>query len=78
MIKIACFLNNRILLILFVSFFKGRVYSQKIQTDRVEMLYWLQQERRQQALDAAKHVPPTSEVKGMTPVVCQDITTSIA
>merc|ERR1712013_412172 len=32
--------------------YQGRPYCHKIQTDRVEMLYWLQQERREQALSA--------------------------
>ncbi|EDO46117.1 predicted protein [Nematostella vectensis] len=32
--------------------FQGRPYQDKIQTDRTEMLYWLHQERRQNAFDA--------------------------
>jgi len=31
--------------------FQGRPYDDKMQWDRTEMLYWLQEERKQQALD---------------------------
>ncbi|XP_077988772.1 coiled-coil domain-containing protein 87-like isoform X2 [Glandiceps talaboti] len=33
--------------------FQGRPYLEKVKFDRTEMLYWLQQERRQQAIDRA-------------------------
>ncbi|XP_028416807.1 coiled-coil domain-containing protein 87-like [Dendronephthya gigantea] len=34
--------------------FQGRPYLEKMSSDRTEMLYWLQQERRETALDMAK------------------------
>ena len=33
---------------------QGRPYLDKMSSDRTEMLYWLQQERRQTALEMAK------------------------
>jgi len=33
--------------------YQKRIYSEKMRSDRVEMLYWLQQERRKQTLDMA-------------------------
>ena len=35
----------------FPAFLQGRPYLEKMSVDRTEMLYWLQQERRQQAFD---------------------------
>ncbi|XP_062501394.1 coiled-coil domain-containing protein 87-like [Corticium candelabrum] len=37
--------------------YEGRPYIEKIRFDRVEMLYWLQQERRREAL-VSKDLPP--------------------
>lgn len=34
-------------------FVQGRNYTSKMQSDRIEMLYWLQQERRKANLDLA-------------------------
>eukprot|EP00042_Codosiga_hollandica_P046278 m.484789 g.484789 ORF g.484789 m.484789 type:complete len:1024 (+) comp57204_c0_seq7:3448-6519(+) len=43
--------NDRVL-------FKGRDYSEKMLYDRVEMLHWLQQERRQNQLSLTTSLPP--------------------
>eukprot|EP00116_Pleurobrachia_bachei_P000369 sb/3460631/ len=40
--------------------YQGREYKDKMSRDMTEMLYWLQQERRQTALERGDHVPPPS------------------
>jgi len=42
--------------------YQGRPYLEKMSVDRIEMLYWLQEERRAALLDS----PPTTEVKSKT------------
>ncbi|KAI1888116.1 hypothetical protein AGOR_G00181730, partial [Albula goreensis] len=39
--------------------YRGRPYGVKMRWDRIEMLYWLQQERRMQAMEKAAAVPGT-------------------
>ena len=50
----------------FFVFIKGRNYISKMKSDRTEMLYWLQQERRSERLDAIMITNPTTTTKTQT------------
>lgn len=51
--------------------FKGRPYSDKIKWDRIEMLYWLQEERKQNAIKyeaMVKHLPVNLKTAQLDPL----------
>ena len=51
--------------------FKGRPYEEKMKWDRIEMLYWLQEERKQNAIKyeaMMRHVPYKVKTTQLEPI----------